>query len=65
MFSFRGSLRDQIELTVIYVMPSIDNNDTSFKDIIIPIEQDSFHLHYLYFQEKNNSIVDVVTSLKQ
>ena len=65
IFGFSGKLPDQLELYVACVMPSIDNNDTSFKDIIITIEQDSFHLHYLYFQEKNNSIVDVVTSVKQ
>ena len=48
-------------------MPSGKNNadDTSFANEIIKITKDSFHLHYIYFQEKDNKVVDIVTSLKQ
>jgi hypothetical protein len=65
IFGFSGKLPDQIELYVACVMPSKNNNDTSFANIIIKTTKVSFHLNYIYFQEEDNKVVDIVTSLKQ
>jgi hypothetical protein len=65
LFGFSRILPERIELYVACVMPSINNNDTSFADKTINLAQDSFHLHYIYFQEKNNNVVDIATSFKQ
>lgn len=46
-------------------MPSKKNDDTSFANEIIRTTKDSFHLHYIYFKEEDNKVVDIVTSLKQ
>ncbi len=65
LFGYSHKLPEQIELYVSCVMPSTNNNDTTFADKTINIDQDSIHLHYIYFQEKNNCVEDMVTSLKQ
>jgi hypothetical protein len=65
IFGFSRKLPEHIKLPVVCVMPSIQNNDTSFSDKIIKLDKDSLHLNYLYFKERNTIIVDVVTSLKQ
>lgn len=66
IFGYSGELPEPLELYVACVMPSIDNNDISFsKEMIKTNNRDSFHLHYIYFQEKNNNLVDVATSLNQ
>ena len=65
IFGFSSKLPEQLELYVVCVMPSISNNDTSFANKIIKTAKDSFHLHYIYFQEKDNKVVDIMTSLKQ
>ena len=64
IFGFSGKLPEQVELYVACVMPSIDNNDTSFANKIIKTTKDSFHLHYIYFQEVIK-VAKVMTSLKQ
>ena len=63
IFGFSGILPEQIELCVDCVMPSTSNNDTSFANKIIKTTKDSFRLHYIYFQEKNNKVVDIDTSI--
>ena len=65
IFGFKGKLPKQIELYVACVMPSTDNNDKSFAGKIIKNIQDSFHLHYIYFREKDNKVIAIMTSLKQ
>jgi hypothetical protein len=65
IFGFGRKLPKKIKLSVACVMPSIDDNDTSFSDTIIKTGEDSFYLHHLYFKEENNRIVDFTTSLKQ
>jgi len=65
IFGFNRKLPEHIQLYVVCIMPSTQNNDTSFSDSVIKMDKDSFHLNYLYFKERNNSIVDVVSSLKQ
>jgi len=64
IFGFNGKLPDHLELYVACIMPSIDKNDTSFANKIIGTAEDSFRLHYLYFQEVIK-IAKVLTSLKQ
>lgn len=64
IFGFGGKLPEQLELYVACVMPSIDKNDTSFANKTINITKDSFHLHYIYFHEEDNKVVDIETSLK-
>ncbi len=64
IFGFKGKPSKEIELYVACVMPSITNNDKSIAGTIIKNDQDSFHLHYMYFKE-DNEIIDIETSLKQ
>ncbi len=64
IFGFNGKCPDKLELNVACVMPLATNNDTSFAGKIIKIDQDSFHLHYIYFQEKDNEIINIESSLK-
>jgi hypothetical protein len=65
IFGFNGELPGQLNIPVVCVMPSTQGNDFSFQDETIAIDNDLFSLNYLYFTEKNNTIVDGVTSLKQ
>jgi len=65
IFGFNRKLPEHIKLYVVCVMPSTQNDDISFSNNTIEIDKDILHLNYLYFQEKNNSIVDFVSSLKQ
>ena len=64
IFGFSGKIPEQLELYVVCVMPLINNSDTSFANKIIKTTKDSFHLHYIYFQEVIK-IAKVMTSLKQ
>ena len=63
IFGFNRQLPDKIQINVVCAMPSINNNDTSFAGVKIHIENDCFHLHYMYFQEQNNEIGSILTSL--
>ncbi len=69
IFGFGGKLPQSLELYVTCVMPSRENpadNDRSFADVIVKTNgQDSFHLNYIYFQEKDNKLMGIETSLKQ
>lgn len=65
IFGFNGKLSPRLELYIVCVMPSIENDDCSFAGKIIKNNQDSFHLHYIYFKEDNNEIVNIETSLKK
>ena len=65
IFGFGGIVPKSIELYVVCVMPSSKNNDTGFADTIIYSGNDRFCLHYMYFQENDNEVVDIVTSLKK
>jgi hypothetical protein len=65
IFGFKGKLPEHIELYVVCVMPSTVNNDKSFAGNIIKNDQDSFHLHYIYFREENNKLRDIETSLEK
>lgn len=65
IFGFKRRLPDKINFFVTCVMPSIENDDTTFSNFKIKINQDTFHLNYMYYIEKNNHITDFSTSLKQ
>ena len=45
------------------VMPSSACNDYSFKDMEFDIEGDLIRLQYVYYEESNNRIDKVITSL--
>jgi hypothetical protein len=47
------------------MMPSNAGNDYSFKDMELNIAGDIIKLHYLYFNEANNKITLVDTSLNK
>ena len=64
IFGFGSKLPEQLELYVACVMPLINKNNTSFANKIIKTTKDSFHLHYIYFQEVIK-VAKVMTSLKQ
>jgi hypothetical protein len=65
IFGFSGKLPEQLELCVACVMPSTKNNDIFFANKIIKTAKDSFHLHYIYFKEEDNKVVNIETSLKE
>ena len=65
IFGFSGKIPDKLELYVVCVMPTLEKNDLSFSGQIITTDNDSFNLNYIYFDEKDNKITGIVTSLKQ
>lgn len=65
IFGFKGKLPYQLEIYVVCVMPSTNNNDKSFGGGKISIDGDSFLLNYMYFKELDNCILDIKSSLKQ
>ncbi|MCE5212179.1 MAG: hypothetical protein LLG40_11540 [Deltaproteobacteria bacterium] len=66
ILGFDRKLPEKIVFYVACVMPSKDQNDESFAGQIIPIpnSNDNFHLHYIYFQENNNNISNIISSLE-
>jgi hypothetical protein len=65
IFGFGGKIPEKLELYVACVMPTLEKNDTSFGSQIITTNKDSFNLNYIYFNEDNNEVVGIETSLKQ
>ncbi len=63
LFGFSGEIPSQLTLFAACMMPSGSYNDYSFKDMELDLEGDIIKLHYVYFTEQNNKIVDVDTSL--
>ena len=66
IFGFAGKCPEAIELYVVCVMPSTSNNDTSFEGKVInaaPDSNDRFILHYMYFEEVDNKLINITTSL--
>jgi hypothetical protein len=51
IFGYKGKLPQQLKINVACVMPGIPQNDTSFAGMVIPVEGDEYHLHYMYFTE--------------
>lgn len=65
IFGFNGECPNKPDLYVTCIMPSKTNNDTSFAGNIIEDAQGSFHLHYIYFKEDNNKIVNIEPSFEK
>jgi hypothetical protein len=64
IFGFNGDLPGHLDIYVCCVMPSIENNDTSFSGKMINLSGDNLLLDYIYFNERDNCIVDIESSLK-
>jgi hypothetical protein len=65
LFKYTRVLPSKLDLYVTCVMPSSNCNDQTFANQILQIQDDRIHLNYMYFEEKNNIAVDILTSLKQ
>ncbi len=67
IFGFKRVLPKQgLKMHIACAMPSSIKNDYSFANEIIAFDDgtsDKFELHYIYFKEANNIIIDVDTSL--
>jgi len=63
LFGYSKKIPSNLELFAACVMPSNQYDDKSFAGMEIPIENDKITLHYLYFQEENNKITQIETSL--
>lgn len=63
LFGFGGKVPDKFELYATCVMPSNSENDYSFGNMELGIDDDIIKLHYLYFIEENNEITSVKTTL--
>jgi hypothetical protein len=56
LLGFGGKVPETLVLYAVCVMPSNCNNDYSFRDMELNIEEDTIKLHYLYFTEENDRI---------
>ena len=65
IFGFTRKLPESIDLYVACVMPSLQSNDVSFAGEKINVGNDSFHLHYLYYEEQDNKLSSISSSLPQ
>ncbi|MCB4791074.1 MAG: tetratricopeptide repeat protein [Elusimicrobia bacterium] len=66
IFGFSGKVRKDLKLLVACVMPISEykeRNNESFKGIKIVHEGCTFELHYIYFKEEINKILEINTSL--
>ena len=63
LFGFNSEIPERLVLFAACVMPSSACNDYSFKDIEFDIMGDLIRLQYVYFEESNNRIDKVITSL--
>jgi len=62
LFGFSRPLPKKLTLFAACAMPS-GNNDYSFANKEVKIEDDVIRLHYIYFHEKDNAITSVESSL--
>ncbi len=65
IFGFGGKIPNKLEFNVACIMPFGNNKDVSFRGKTVKFKNDSFHFHYIYFQEKNNKIEAIETSLEK
>lgn len=63
LFGFRGKMPKRLILYATCVMPDSSSNDYSFENMELKIDEDLMRLHYVYFKEHNNKILNVETSL--
>jgi hypothetical protein len=64
LFGFGGTIPKKLVLFAVCAMPSVENNDISFKEKELEIEGDLIKLHYLYFEEEQNIVTKIETSLQ-
>lgn len=67
IFGFNRRLPEKLELSVVSAMPPKEGDDLSFAGQVIhvPNSEDCIHLHYLSFQEKDNKLLAMASSLPQ
>ncbi|MCD6397231.1 MAG: hypothetical protein J7L71_06800, partial [Spirochaetaceae bacterium] len=58
-----NALPDKLTIYAACLMPSNENNDYSFQNNEYSIGEDTIKLHYMYFEEKDNKILNIETSL--
>ena len=63
LMGFGGKIPEKLVLYAAVVMPFGENPDQSFAGINLPIEDDIIQLHYLYFEESQNTVGNFQTSL--
>jgi len=63
IFGFGSILPRKLKLFVACVMPDSSNNDKTFLSENLEIEEDILELHYIYFKENNNRLIDMETSI--
>jgi hypothetical protein len=52
LFGFRGGIPEPLDLYAAIVMPSNKNNDITFRNMELSIENDTIKLHYIYFDDE-------------
>ena len=63
LFGFGGPIPDKLTLFAACAMPYTNDADTSFAEMEYGIGGDIIKLHYIYFEEANNVITKIHTSL--
>ena len=63
LFGFGGSIPKKLTLFAACAMPYTNDADTSFAGMEYSIGEDIIKLHYIYFEEANNAITKIHTSL--
>ncbi len=65
LFGFSKQIPKKITILAACAMPSDKGNDYSFANKEIQVGGDIISLHYIYFQEKDNQIIRIDSSLNQ
>lgn len=65
LFGFQSKLPKKLTLLAACAMPSNGNDDHSLENAEIDVEGDTIQLHYLYYTEQDNNIVNINTSLNK
>ena len=63
LFGFGGSIPQKLTLFAACAMPYTNDADISFANKEYDIDGDIIKLHYIYFEEANNAITNIHTSL--
>ena len=63
LFGFGGPIPDKLTLFAACAIPYTNDADTSFAEKEYDIDGDIIKLHYIYFEEANNAITKIHTSL--
>jgi hypothetical protein len=63
VFGFRSRVPDKLTLYAACAMPDIGDADTPFAGTELRIDEDTIQMHYISFEEKDNKITKIRTSL--